>query len=166
MQGLHLLSGPLFLYEVEMPGTFSTAQLVPAGTRTTGSVGTVTLATAGWGALQAVCTIVTTSGTIASFGCWIEGTNDGDNWFPIPFDMVIQQRSGILTNFSILGGVSGSTTLGLAPIFLANIATAATGSACTVGYKYGNLPQTVRAAYIITSAAGGLNFMIDAMVTT
>lgn len=150
-------------------GSFQTAQLIAAGVKVTSSIGTTTLETGGWSDLQAVCTIVTTSGTIASFGCWLEGTIDGDNWFPLPFDVVIQQRSGVtLTNFTQLGTNASPSvnTSGFYPMMLANMAGSVTASACTVGYRYNNLPQQVRAAYTLVTAAGGLNFVIDAMVTS
>lgn len=151
-----------------MPGNFQSAQLVAAGLKLTSSIGTTTLDTGGYSALQAVCTVVTTSGTIASFGAWLEGTIDGDNWFPVPFDVVIQQRSGVtVTNWTQLGtNASPSvTTAGLFSIMLANMAAATTASACTVGYKVGGLPQKVRGSYAIVTAAGAINFLIDAMVT-
>lgn len=152
-----------------MPGTFQSAQLVSSGLKLTSSIGTTTLDTGGWGALQAVCTVITSSGTVASFGAWIEGTIDGDNWFPIPFDSVIQQRSGVtVTNWTALGTNASPTvtTAGLPIIMLANMAAATTGSACTIGVRRGALPQRVRAAYTIVPGSGAINFVIDAMVTT
>lgn len=149
-------------------GTFQTAQLVPAAVNTTHGTSTTVCETGGWDNLQAVCTIITTSGTIASFGCWLEGSIDAQSWFPMPFDIVIQQRSGNLTNFAQLGtnAVTGVTTAGLLPLMLTNIAASTTGSACTVGYRFSNLPPVVRAAWNLTTNNGGLSFLIDVMVSS
>lgn len=148
-------------------GVKDTADLVSAGLKLTSSQGTVALNSFGFKSLHAVVTLITTSGTIAGASVWLEGSIDGENWWPMPLDNVIQAGAAALTNWQQLGtnAVVGVTTAGLSPIMLLNTAATITASNTVVGLKTGGLPSWVRAAYHINSVNGALNFMLRATVT-
>src|SRR5262245_51001947 len=100
-------------------GQWQYVNLVPAGVKTTSSVGNILLDVQGYGDLQAIVTLVTTSGTIASAAVWLEGTLDnGENWFPLALDQVIQADGTNASGFIQFGaaGAVGATTAGFYPI--------------------------------------------------
>lgn len=150
-------------------GMLQYVDLVPAGLKTTSSNGTAYLAARGYETLQAVCTVITTSGTIASAAAWLEGSLDGENWAPLPLESVIQAAPLNSTAWSQIGagGVAATnTTVGFYPILLLSAATAVTASGVTVGFRENGLPEWIRASYIINTNNGALNFMIRAFVST
>jgi hypothetical protein len=153
-----------------MPGPYASSQLVAAGLKLTSGVSSP-MNTAGWPSLTAVVTMVTSSGTVASFGAWLEGSNDGNNWFPVPMDIVLQARPTGSTGtnwvpFGSGGVASVNSTTGFFPIMLVNQAANVTSSQCWVGMKRGGLPSNVRANYAVMTVDGALNFFIDATVSS
>ena len=152
-------------------GATQYADLVAAGVKNTSSLGTTYLQAAGFKTLSAVMTVITSSGTFASAAAWLEGSLDGENWWPMPLDNVIQGAASNSTAFIQIGsaGATGTTTAGFNPILLYSFGSAAgvaTASDSHVGLKYSGLPNYVRAAYVVVPGIGGLNFMIRAQVTT